>query len=193
MPERNLSLTFKDIAKAALSQSTLLLERWLPGGRWEGHEYVVKNPARADGSPGSFKINAKSGKWSDFATSEGGGDLIDLRAFVDHTLLIDAARAIAGELAISTSTKQGVTLEAYASAKSLSLQELRALGLETIENPYHPDQMAVAIPYHDTDGTVTRVRYRVAMLGKNKLVWDRQKEKAHRPLRPRAVAGRRSR
>ena len=171
-------LDFKDIAKAALSQSTLLLERWLPGGRWEGHEYVVKNPARPDGSPGSFKINAKSGKWSDFASSEGGGDLIDLRAFIDHTLLIDAARAIAGELAISTSTKQGVTLEAYASAKSLSLQELRALGLEAIQNPYHPDQMAVAIPYHDTAGIVTRVRYRVAMLGKNKLVWDRQKEKA---------------
>ncbi len=64
------AVDFREIAKAALSQSTLLLERWLPGGRWEGHEYVVKNPTRADGSPGSFKINAKSGKWSDFATSE---------------------------------------------------------------------------------------------------------------------------
>ena len=76
-------LNFKEIAETALFSARSLLPRWLPGGRWEGEEYVAKNPTRADEHPGSFKINARSGVWSDFATGDAGRDLLDLKAFLE--------------------------------------------------------------------------------------------------------------
>jgi uncharacterized protein (DUF927 family) len=56
------------------------IENLLPVGKWEGNEYVVKNPTRNDIKAGSFKIN-KNGKWSDFATNKSGNDLIGLTAY----------------------------------------------------------------------------------------------------------------
>jgi putative DNA primase/helicase len=60
---------------------------WLPGGRKEGPEYVVVNPTRGDMKRGSFKINLKSGRWSDFAAGGDakGGDLISLYAYLKGT------------------------------------------------------------------------------------------------------------
>jgi hypothetical protein len=39
-----------------------LLDRWLPGGRREGREYVARNPRRADRTAGSFRINITTGR-----------------------------------------------------------------------------------------------------------------------------------
>jgi hypothetical protein len=167
-------LDFREIAMEALKQARTLLERWLPGGAWQRNEYVVRNPTRLDSSPGSFKINAGTGVWSDFATGASGGDLIALRALIDNIPPIEAARAIAGELALNTGA--GCTLEAYAVAKCLPLAFLRALGLETVTNPYRSGQ-AVFIPYRDREGKLIRGRLRVALSGKKKLVWDRLKER----------------
>ena len=52
---KSVPLNFKEIAETALFSARSLLPRWLPGGRWEGEEYVAKNPTRADEHPGSFK------------------------------------------------------------------------------------------------------------------------------------------
>jgi putative DNA primase/helicase len=93
---------FDAIARAALNAADSLLHHWLPGGRCIGSEYVVRNPKRADHRPGSFKINTQTGVWADFATNERGGNLISLRAWLDNTSQIDAARAIAAELGIAT-------------------------------------------------------------------------------------------
>ena len=46
----------------------------------EGHEYVARNPTRADRRPGSFKINLRTGRWADFATGDKGGDPVSLAA-----------------------------------------------------------------------------------------------------------------
>src|SRR5262249_30276621 len=51
------SIDFERIKHAALVRLPDLLTRWLPGGRVEGAEYVVRNPKRHDRKPGSFKIN----------------------------------------------------------------------------------------------------------------------------------------
>jgi len=93
-------LNFKEIAKTALLSARSLLPRWLPGGRWENDEYVAKNPTRADAHAGSFKINARSGVWSDFATGDAGRDLLDLKAFLDGESLAEAALKLAQELGI---------------------------------------------------------------------------------------------
>jgi putative DNA primase/helicase len=65
------------------------IERLLPGGKWEGNEYVVKNPTRCDSKAGSFSIN-QSGVWSDFQTGDAGRDLIDLTAYVKGISKVEA-------------------------------------------------------------------------------------------------------
>lgn len=80
---------------------------WLPDGTRRGSEWIARNPTRADNKPGSFSINMTSGKWSDFATGDEGGDLVSLYAYLFHAN--DNGRA-ARELA----EQYGVTIDAGA-------------------------------------------------------------------------------
>ena len=62
----------------------VLIPQWLPDGKRQGHEWVVRNPTRSDNKPGSFSINMIDGKWSDFAVGDAGGDLISLYAYLNR-------------------------------------------------------------------------------------------------------------
>lgn len=73
---------FKEVASIALSRIDSILNHFLPGGQYKGHEYVAKNPTRVDRNPGSFSINTETGQWSDFATEDKGNDLISLVAYL---------------------------------------------------------------------------------------------------------------
>jgi hypothetical protein len=91
---------FQAINIAANRALPLILMRWLPDGRRQGREFVAKNPTRADGHAGSFSINLITGKWSDFATGDRGGDPISLAAYLFGLSQIDAARRVADMLGI---------------------------------------------------------------------------------------------
>lgn len=93
-------IDFGKINAAAISALPSLLERWLPGGRREGREYVARNPRRADRTPGSFRINMNTGRWADFATGDTGGDPVSLAAFLFDLSQIEAARRVAAMLGI---------------------------------------------------------------------------------------------
>jgi hypothetical protein len=93
-------IAFALIADLALSHADTLVCRWLPDGRREGAEWVALNPTRADHRKGSFKVNLRTGKWSDFATGGAGGDLIALAAYLFHLSQVEAARKIAAALGI---------------------------------------------------------------------------------------------
>ena len=56
-------IAFRRIANAALAHADVLV------------------PRRADHRKGSFKINLTTGRWSDFATGDAGGDLVSLAAY----------------------------------------------------------------------------------------------------------------
>ena len=83
-----------EISDRALSNCESILSTWLPGGRVVGGEYVAANPTRQDKRAGSFKINVSTGVWSDFATGDSGGDLIDLYAYINSAQLSDAVKAV---------------------------------------------------------------------------------------------------
>ncbi len=85
---------FKRLASLALSQMTGILDRYLPGGKYDGNEYTVINPNRADSSAGSFKINVSTGIWSDFATNDKGADATSLLAYVMNTTQGDAYKEL---------------------------------------------------------------------------------------------------
>src|SRR4051812_45661825 len=63
----------KNMAVLALENVQTILERWLPDGKYKGQEYVILNPKRQDNNEGSFRVNWKTGKWSDFADAGVGG------------------------------------------------------------------------------------------------------------------------
>lgn len=94
------ALDFKGINNAALGALPALLARWLPDGRCVGHEWVAKNPTRADRTAGSFRINLRTARWSDFATGDAGGDVISLAAYLGGLTQGEAARQLARMLGV---------------------------------------------------------------------------------------------
>jgi hypothetical protein len=94
-------IDFQAINNAALLRLPLILLRWLPEGRREGREWVCRNPTRSDRSPGSFKVNLRSGRWADFATDDKGGDPISLAAYLFGLSQAEAALRIAEMLGVS--------------------------------------------------------------------------------------------
>ena len=61
---------------------------------------IAINPRRADKRTGSFKVNLATGRWSDFATGDAGGDLISLAAYLFSISHREAARRLAGMLGL---------------------------------------------------------------------------------------------
>ncbi|WP_336623379.1 hypothetical protein [Roseibium sp. MMSF_3412] len=98
-------MNFEQVARAALSRSGILLERWLPDGRREGTEWVARNPRRIDRRHGSLKVNMRTGKWADFATGEGGRDLIALAAFLFDLSQREAAIKVSDMLGVNPFVK----------------------------------------------------------------------------------------
>jgi len=77
------AINYRRINAAALAVLPVLLQRWLPGGRIVGKEYIARNPRRHDRTAGSFQINLKTGRWADFAVPDvRGGDVISLAAYL---------------------------------------------------------------------------------------------------------------
>ena len=98
--QREPQLDFDAINHAALAALPSLLRRWLPDGVARGVEYIARNPRRADRRPGSFSISLRTGKWSDFATGDKGGDVVSLAAYLAGTGQAEAARALADMLGL---------------------------------------------------------------------------------------------
>lgn len=92
---------FEAIRTAALRDLPVLVARWLPDGQLRGHEWVARNPKRADRAPGSFSVNLRTGRWGDFATGDRGGDVISLAAYLHNLTQLEAARRLAVMIGLS--------------------------------------------------------------------------------------------
>jgi hypothetical protein len=88
-------IDFADVKAATLRSLDFIIPRLLPGGKRVGDEWVVRNPTRNDSKPGSFSVNMRTGVWSDFATGERGGDMIDLYVYVTGGSNVQAKDALA--------------------------------------------------------------------------------------------------
>jgi hypothetical protein len=93
-------IDFDCISRTAMPMLPALCQRWLPGGKFIGREYVVRNPRRNDQRPGSFSVNVRTGRWADFASGEKGGDPVSLAAFIFNLKQDEAARRLAKMLNI---------------------------------------------------------------------------------------------
>lgn len=99
-------LDFDSVARAALVAAERLVPQWLPDGARQGHEWSAINPTRSDTKRGSFSVNLTTGKWSDFATGDKGGDLVALYAYLfTNGDQGKAARELADMLSIAVTDK----------------------------------------------------------------------------------------
>jgi hypothetical protein len=94
------AVDFKRVNGAALAVLPAVINRLLPGGRIIAGEYSARNPRRADKRAGSFKINIRTGRWCDFATGDGGGDVVSLVAFLEGVSQYEAARLLSQMLGV---------------------------------------------------------------------------------------------
>lgn len=92
------SIDFAALKMRCMNCFPSLLATWLPDGKPIGREWVAKNPTRNDRRAGSFKINIDTGRWSDFATGDSGGDAISLFAYLNGLSQIEAARQLHSQL-----------------------------------------------------------------------------------------------
>ena len=99
MPDRS-RIDFATINAVALLALPALLARWTPDGRAVGREWTARNPRRADAHAGSFKVNLQTGRWSDFATGDRGGDPVSLAAYLHSLSQAEAARRLAEMLGV---------------------------------------------------------------------------------------------
>jgi hypothetical protein len=116
-------IDFARINSAALAQGRSFLETLIPGGKFRSLEYQVRNPTRDDKQPGSFSINYKSGVWKDFATGDGGGDLISLLAYVRGKSQGEAARELADRIGVSAINSETGSGSAPASKSALPIKD----------------------------------------------------------------------
>jgi AAA domain-containing protein len=94
------SIDFDGINAASLRDARSLLPSLIPGGKIRSLEYIARNPRRDDQRPGSFSINYRTGVWKDFASNDGGADLISLVAYLRGSSQGDAARELADKLGV---------------------------------------------------------------------------------------------
>ncbi len=93
-------IDFDHVRTLAQHNALAICRRVLPGGRVVGGEYEVRNPKRPDRSPGSFRVNLRTGRWADFATDDRGGDAVSLLAYLRGLSQAEAARQLARELGV---------------------------------------------------------------------------------------------
>ncbi len=99
-PGQGRRIDFDRVGGAARRNAEAVVRAFLPDGRREGNEWVFRNPRRADKTLGSAKCNLVTGKWSDFASGDKGGDLVGLVAYLLTVSQRDAAIRLAEALGV---------------------------------------------------------------------------------------------
>jgi Family of unknown function (DUF5906) len=113
----NTRIDFADVKDATLRSLDFVVQWLLPGGKRVGDEWVVRNPTRNDSKPGSFSVNMKTGVWSDFATGDRGGDMIDLYMYLNRGSNVQAKNALAEMLNVQARSSSKSNTESKLQSK----------------------------------------------------------------------------
>jgi putative DNA primase/helicase len=100
------------VAAVALLNAATLVPGLLPEGVRKGSEWVARNPTRADREAGSFSVSLSDGRWHDFASGDGGGDVVSLAAYLWGVRQADAARDLARRLGLHLGALEGSPVDA---------------------------------------------------------------------------------
>lgn len=172
------NIDFTTIKNNALHAARSLLPDWLPGGKASGNEYVC---AGLQGGKGrSLSVNLSTGIWKDFATGEGGGDMISLYAAVRGLGQADAAREIAGRIGgMDTQSAAGSAAEPEKKAKWDAAEYVPDHAPEPPASHYKYGAPSARWPWHDAQGRLVGYTMRFDLPGGkqfNQLTWGENRE-----------------
>lgn len=125
----------RTVAAVALQYAASLVHELLPEGTRKGAEWWARNPTRADRDAGSFSVSLTDGRWHDFASADGGGDLVSLAAYLWGVRQVEAARDLARRLGLHLEVLEGCQPDARAAAAQH--QRLAAIRLEAEQRSQH--------------------------------------------------------
>ncbi|WP_033998021.1 DUF927 domain-containing protein [Pseudomonas paraeruginosa] len=156
--------SFAEVKRAALQAIDRVLAHWLPGGKRVdgGKEYTAPNPTRADKRAGSLKVNLTKGTWSDFATGDKGGDLIDLVRYLDGGSDVDACNKLADFLHVTAGAASSAPVSSKAKAPEWEpLQPIPDDAMRKVppKHRQHGKPSTVWV-YKDAEGRALMVLYR---------------------------------
>lgn len=96
-------IDFKALNEELLNKAGDLLPEWLPGGKFQGREWVCGS---IRGEPGSsLKFNVEKGVGQDFATDQKFGDMIALYAAIEGVGMVEAALACSSKIGFGTNAQ----------------------------------------------------------------------------------------
>jgi putative DNA primase/helicase len=152
------AIDFAAINAAALANGRTFLQTLIPNGKFRSLEYQVRNPTRDDKCPGSFSINYKTGVWKDFATGDGGGDLISLWAYVRGIGQGQAARGIGDMLGVAVAKESAPSILHSARPKVFQWGDEGppCSDNEARRHTYKADGVPVAIKIKFRDGKIAQ-------------------------------------
>lgn len=160
------NLDFHDINSRALAVIESILAAELPDGKRQGGEYTAINPTRPDSSHGSFKINLRTGAWSDFATGDKGGDIISLYAYLHGISQSEAAEKVAEITGSTPPQKRRQTPKDRESWTPILPVPDNAPEPMKAHHHYGPPSKTWA--YRDSEGRLLGYVWRIDRAGKNK-------------------------
>ena len=155
------NIDFEAVNRAALRNARSLLGQMLPGGKFRSLEYVVRNPRRDDHRPGSFSINYRTGAWKDFASDDGGGDLVSLVAYLKGVSQGHAARELADKLGVSSSAPANGATSTPAPINSRPTSDLQVFHWGDDGPPLQKNELR-RHHYKNDDGLVVRTKIKFA-------------------------------
>ncbi|WP_397470734.1 DUF927 domain-containing protein [Pseudomonas syringae pv. atrofaciens] len=156
--------SFAQVKSAALRNIDKVLAHWLPNGKRVdgGKEYTAPNPTRTDKHAGSLKISISKGTWSDFATGDKGGDLIDLVRYIDGGTDIEACNKLADLLGVTADSPPAKSAPAKTNAPEwIAIQPIPAEAMNKcpVKHRQHGAPSKVWI-YRDDKGQPLMALYR---------------------------------
>ncbi|WP_122710534.1 DUF927 domain-containing protein [Pseudomonas viridiflava] len=156
--------SFAQVKSAALRNIDKVLAHWLPNGKRVdgGKEYTAPNPTRTDKRAGSLKISVSKGTWSDFATGDKGGDLIDLVRYIDGGTDVEACNKLADLLGVTADSEPAKPAPAKSKAPEwIAIQPIPAEAMNKcpVKHRQHGAPSKVWI-YRDDKGQPLMALYR---------------------------------
>ena len=133
---QNLSEDIKQISKQSLLIAEDILRPLVNKTKKQGDELLMLNPLRNDQNLGSFKVNLRTGHWSDFSTGDVGGDLVSLVAYLIGEKQSDAARFITENYGIDSNLNHYKQTKYIPSKQSPNVIDFQYSKVGKLENFY---------------------------------------------------------
>lgn len=167
-----IEITPRELNNQLCSQIETVLPFLLPGGKKKGHEFVAGSLAGDEGKSLAVRmVGGKAGVWSDFASGDSGGDLLDLWQAVRQISFIETLEQVKGYLGISLEKPVFAAEKKYTkpkkpqikspSAKMYEWFRKRQISKRTVDTLKIAEQKgAICFPYLSPQGELELCKYR---------------------------------